>query len=114
MQGKPNKQQRYEAVAPAKRQGKPAYAAMVESIDESVGRVMGTLADLQLDDQTIVLLTSDNGGFAKATDNSPLRANKGSNYEGGIRVDYQVAGRDPTRFGVPRTRDRDRLLPHPS
>ena len=86
LQGKPDKITRYEQVAKAKRQGKPAYAAMVESVDDSVGRVMKTLRELKLDNHTLVIFTSDNGGFSKATDNSPLRANKGSNYEGGIRV----------------------------
>lgn len=86
LQAKKDKQARYEKVPERARQGKPAYAAMVESVDDSVGRVMKTLRELDLDKQTLVLFTSDNGGFAKATDNSPLRANKGSNYEGGIRV----------------------------
>lgn len=86
LQGKPDKVARYEQVANEKRQGKPAYAAMVESVDESVGRLMKTLRELKLDEQTMVIFTSDNGGFAKATNNSPLRANKGSNFEGGIRV----------------------------
>lgn len=86
LQGKPDKVARYEAVPPEQQQGKPAYAAMVESVDESVGRVMRTLRELDLEQRTLVIFTSDNGGFARATDNSPLRANKGSNYEGGIRV----------------------------
>lgn len=86
LQGKPEKVAGYEKVAKNKRQGKPAYAAMVESVDESVGRIRRTLRELSLDERTLVIFTSDNGGFAKATDNSPLRANKGSNYEGGIRV----------------------------
>jgi arylsulfatase A len=86
LQGKPEKIGRYEKVPKNKRQGKPAYAAMVESVDDSVGRVMRTLRELKLDQRTLVIFTSDNGGFAKATNNSPLRANKGSNYEGGIRV----------------------------
>jgi len=86
LQGKPGKVARYAEVAQSNRQGKPAYAAMVESVDDSVGRVLKTLRQLKLDDRTLVIFTSDNGGFAKATDNSPLRANKGSNYEGGIRV----------------------------
>jgi arylsulfatase A-like enzyme len=86
LQGKPDKVARYERVAKGERQGNPAYAAMVESVDDSVGRVMKTLRELQLDKQTLVIFTSDNGGFARATDNRPLRANKGSNYEGGIRV----------------------------
>ncbi|MEO1978939.1 MAG: sulfatase-like hydrolase/transferase, partial [Fuerstiella sp.] len=82
---------RYADVAKSKRQGKPAYAAMVESVDDSVGRVLKTLRQLKLDDRTLVIFTSDNGGFAKATDNSPLRANKGSNYEGGIRVPAMIS-----------------------
>jgi arylsulfatase A-like enzyme len=90
LQGKRDKTARYEEIAANDRQGKPAYAAMVESVDESVGRVMRTLRELELDERTLVIFTSDNGGFAKATSNSPLRANKGSNYEGGLRVPFIV------------------------
>ncbi|MDA0350022.1 MAG: sulfatase [Verrucomicrobia bacterium] len=86
LQGKPEKVAKYEKIADAKRQGDPKYAAMVESVDESVGRIVRTLRELGLEKDTLVIFTSDNGGFAKATDNSPLRANKGSNYEGGLRV----------------------------
>ena len=86
LQGKPDKLKRYQQIATTQQQGKPAYAAMVESIDDSVGRVMRTLRELKIEKQTMIIFTSDNGGFAKATSNSPLRANKGSNYEGGIRV----------------------------
>ena len=86
LQGKPDKIKQYQQVGKDRQQGPPAYAAMVESVDESVGRVMRTLRELKIDQQTLVIFTSDNGGFAKATSNSPLRANKGSNYEGGLRV----------------------------
>ena len=88
LQGKNDVVAKYEQVPREKQQGKPAYAAMVESIDDSVGRVASTLEELGIEDNTLVIFTSDNGGFAKATDNSPLRANKGSNYEGGLRVPY--------------------------
>jgi arylsulfatase A-like enzyme len=74
----------------------PVYAAMVESLDESVGRIMARLSELKLDEQTIVILTSDHGGLSTArrghtqihgiTSNLPLRAGKGWCYEGGIRV----------------------------
>ena len=77
---------RYEKVPEDHRQGKPVYAAMVQSIDDSVGRVMATLEESQLDQNTVVIFTSDNGGFYNATSNAPLRANKGAYYEGGIRV----------------------------
>ena len=50
LQGKPEKVAKYEAVAKAKRQGEPAYAAMVESVDDSVGRVTGVLRELGLDE----------------------------------------------------------------
>jgi len=74
------------------------YAAMIESIDQSLGRMMNRLADPNQDgdnsdsirDNTIVIFTSDNGGVWGAdgspTDNRPLREGKGSIYEGGIRV----------------------------
>jgi arylsulfatase A-like enzyme len=90
LQGKKEKIQKYSAIPKDKRQGNPTYAAMVESVDDSVGRVMQTLRDHQLDDNTLVIFTSDNGGNAGATDHTPLRANKGSNYEGGIRIPYII------------------------
>ena len=99
LQGKQDKVGHYELVPPGKQQGKPAYAAMVESVDESVGRVMQTLRELSLAERTIVIFTSDNGGFAKATDNSPLRANKGSNYEGGLRVPVIISQPGQVRPG---------------
>jgi len=70
-------------------QNHPVYAGMVESVDDSVGRVMKKLADLGLDDNTIIFFFSDNGGLSTAegwpTSNLPLRAGKGWLYEGGIR-----------------------------
>ncbi len=64
----------------------PPYAAMIESVDESVGRVMQTLDDLGLSDNTLIIFSADHGGVANITDLSPLRGGKGSLYEGGIRV----------------------------
>jgi len=86
LQGKPDKVAKYAKVPKDQRQGDPRYAAMVESVDDSVGRVLRAIKETKLEDNTLVIFTSDNGGYAHATDNSPLRANKGANYEGGIRV----------------------------
>jgi len=68
------------------------YAAMHETLDENVGRLLQKLEDEGIEDNTVVILTSDNGGFINkyqeqvVTSNTPLRSGKGSLYEGGIRV----------------------------
>ncbi|MBM3855551.1 MAG: sulfatase, partial [Verrucomicrobia bacterium] len=90
---------KYEKIPEAQQQGKPVYAAMVESMDESVGRVMATLRELGLEQSTLILFTSDNGGFYNATSNAPLRANKGAYYEGGIRVPLIVKWPGVARAG---------------
>ena len=71
---------------PVTNQDNASYAAMIQSVDEAVGRVLNTLAELQLEEQTLVIVTSDNGGLRSVTDNAPLRSGKGYPYEGGIRV----------------------------
>jgi arylsulfatase A-like enzyme len=62
------------------------YAAMVQSVDDSVGRIMDKLEDLKIADNTVVVFTSDNGGWSHVTNNSPLHGGKAELYEGGIRV----------------------------
>jgi arylsulfatase A len=69
----------------------PVYAAMVERVDWNVGRIMQTLEELDLSDNTVVIFTSDNGalketGGRSVADLSPFRSGKGNLYEGGIRV----------------------------
>lgn len=62
------------------------YGAMLEAMDTSIGRVLAELDRLKLADDTLVVFTSDNGGFGGVADNRPLRGDKGHLYEGGIRV----------------------------
>lgn len=83
-----------QVAAKYQRDGKTAlnakYAALVESVDDAVGTILGTLEELGLADNTLVIFTSDNGGLKGPTDNSPLRSGKGYAYEGGIRVPLLV------------------------
>jgi arylsulfatase A-like enzyme len=71
-------------------QDHPTYAAMMEDLDTNVGKVLKALDDHKLNERTLVIFTSDNGGLSTAegipTSNAPLRAGKGWLYEGGIRV----------------------------
>lgn len=62
------------------------YAAMIESMDQSVGRIDQTLKELGLSDNTLLIFFSDNGGHGTYTCQKPLRGGKGMFYEGGIRV----------------------------
>ncbi|NQW04676.1 MAG: sulfatase [Acidobacteria bacterium] len=64
----------------------PEYAAMVGAVDDGVGRLLDTLTRLELASNTIVIFTSDNGGFGPVTSMAPLRGSKGMIYDGGIRV----------------------------
>ncbi|MBU2975670.1 sulfatase [Zobellia sp. B3R18] len=67
-------------------QNRPDYAAMVYAMDQNVGRLLNTLEQNGLEENTLVIFTSDNGGIRSISEQNPLRAGKGSYYEGGIRV----------------------------
>ena len=87
LQGKRPLVQKYRAkLQPGQAQTNAVYAAMIESMDDSVGRIRSTLEDLKLADRTVVIFASDNGGRVPTTSNRPLRVGKGSCYEGGTRV----------------------------
>ncbi len=87
LQAKSELIQRYETkINPSDAQNNATYAAMIQSLDEAVGRLLTKLKELDLEKNTVVIFMSDNGGLARVTSNLPLRAGKGSAYEGGHRT----------------------------
>ena len=92
---KPEIEARYERqpLPPPGQQRNPIYAATIEDLDANIGRLLARLKELDLEKNTFVLFTSDNGGLSveegantPATSNAPLRNAKGFLHEGGIRV----------------------------
>lgn len=79
---------KYEGKSSTIGQDNAEYASMVESMDANVGRLMQALKDAGKLDNTFIVFTSDNGGLYGITKQKPLRAGKGSYYEGGIRVPF--------------------------
>jgi len=104
IEGKPELVQHYEnKITDDHVQRNPHYAAMVHSMDENVGRVLAKIDELGIAQNTLVVFSSDNGGFVKTcklhkdlqvANNTPLRSGKGSCYEGGVRVPLIVRGPD--------------------
>jgi arylsulfatase A len=99
IQGKPDYVEYFKGkIQPGMKHTNPVYAAMIKSLDDGVGRLMDQLEDLGIEDNTIVVFTSDNGGVTLTnpqtpgttkgfiTDNAPLRGFKSTTWEGGIRV----------------------------
>lgn len=106
IEGKPDVVQRYQSkIRSGMNHQNAEYAAMVESLDENVGRLLKKLDELGLSDNTIIVFSSDNGGFineyegTKVTSNHPLRSGKGSVYEGGVRVPTMIRWPGVTKPG---------------
>ncbi|MEM7386550.1 MAG: sulfatase [Verrucomicrobiota bacterium] len=94
-------------VQPGATHKNPTYAAMVKSLDQSVGRILERLDRHQLTDNTVVVFMSDNGGLTQRygrhdgfTENLPLRRGKGSAYEGGVRVPMIVKWPGKSKAGT--------------
>jgi arylsulfatase A len=107
IQGKPDLVATFkEKIRPDATHTNPTYAAMVRSMDQSVGRILERLKRHGIADNTIVIFTSDNGGLTQRngkhdgfTENLPLRRGKGSAYEGGVRVPTIIRWPGTTQAG---------------
>lgn len=98
IEGKPELTAKYrQRLRPGLNHQNPDYAAMIETLDENVGRILSHLEKKGLAAQTLFVFTSDNGGYVnqykgrQVTSNAPLRSGKGSLYEGGVRVPLIVS-----------------------
>jgi arylsulfatase A-like enzyme len=100
VQGKKKLTEKYQAkIHDGMRQTNAAYAAMIDSMDQTVGRLRKTLDEVGVADRTVVIFTSDNGGRIPTTSNQPLRSGKGSCHEGGVRVPLIVYWPNVTKPG---------------
>jgi len=90
LEAKPDLLAKYQKKPPGELHSSVVMAAMIESVDEGIGRIVGELERLHLSERTVIVFTSDNGGYGPATSMSPLKGYKGTYYEGGIRAPFFV------------------------
>ncbi|MFY0653824.1 MAG: sulfatase [Cyclobacteriaceae bacterium] len=100
LMGKEELVEKYEKKRGSDETKHAVYAAMVETVDTNIGILLSALKEFELTQNTIVVFTSDNGGIRAVSKQDPLRAGKGSYYEGGIRVPYIVKWPGVVEAGV--------------
>lgn len=86
IQPKPELEKKYQEKQATVRHDNPGYAGMVETMDTNIGRLINYLKESGKFENTLIVFTSDNGGLHEISRQWPLRAGKGSYFEGGIRV----------------------------
>jgi arylsulfatase A-like enzyme len=98
LQARASTLEKFKAKKPGQQHHDALYAACTYDMDDGVGILLKKLADLGLEENTLVVFTSDNGGTQQSSQ-EPLRGNKGSYYEGGIREPFIVCGPGVTKPG---------------
>ena len=86
IQSKPDYQKKYNSKESNEFHNRADYAGMIQSLDENIGKILDKIDALNLSENTLIIFTSDNGGIRAISNQYPLRAGKGSYYEGGIKV----------------------------
>ena len=79
-------EKKYQKIKKNQYHNRADFAGMIQSLDENVGKILDKIQELNLIEKTLIIFTSDNGGIRSISNQFPLRAGKGSYYEGGIKV----------------------------